>query len=63
MCLVVILSHSIAFGFFFKPLTPLRAKIAADMDQLDPYPFCGHGVLMGNYRNHLDPWNMKTKKS
>jgi len=33
------------------------------MDQLDPYPFCGHGVLMGNYRNHLDPWNMKMKKS
>jgi len=32
-------------------LNPLRAKMAADMDQLDPYPFCGHGVLMGNYRN------------
>ena len=32
-------------------LNPLRAKIASDVDQLDTYPFCGHGVLMGKYRN------------
>jgi putative transposase len=32
-------------------LNPLRAKIVSDMDQLDTYPFCGHGVLMGKHRN------------
>jgi REP element-mobilizing transposase RayT len=28
-------------------LNPLRAKIVADMDKLDAYPFCGHAVMMG----------------
>jgi putative transposase len=32
-------------------LNPLRVKIAADMDQVDTYPFCGHGVLMGKHGN------------
>ena len=32
-------------------LNPLRAKIVADMERLDTYPFCGHGVLMGKHPN------------
>ncbi len=32
-------------------LNPLRAKIASDLDQLETYPFCGHGVLMGRHEN------------
>ena len=28
-------------------LNPLRAGIVSDMNQLDAYPFSGHGVLMG----------------
>ena len=32
-------------------LNPLRAKIVADMDQLDQYPFCGHSVLMNRHGN------------
>jgi hypothetical protein len=26
---------------------PLRAGLAADIEKLDRYPFCGHGVFMG----------------
>jgi len=29
-------------------LNPLRAKLVADMETLDRYPYCGHSVLMGN---------------
>jgi REP-associated tyrosine transposase len=28
-------------------LNPLRAKLVADMKELDRYAYCGHGVLMG----------------
>jgi putative transposase len=28
-------------------LNPLRAKLVADMDELDRYAYCGHSVLMG----------------
>jgi putative transposase len=28
-------------------LNPLRAKIVADLNELDSYPYCGHSVLMG----------------
>lgn len=28
-------------------LNPLRAKLVADMKELDRYIYCGHGVLMG----------------
>ncbi len=34
-------------------LNPLRAKLVADLDQLDQYPFCGHGVIIGK---HLQCW-------
>jgi putative transposase len=32
-------------------LNPLRAKIIANMDELDAYPFCGHAIIMGNITN------------
>jgi REP element-mobilizing transposase RayT len=32
-------------------LNPLRAKLVADLKALVHYRFCGHGVLMGNFRN------------
>jgi len=32
-------------------LNPLRAKIASNLDQLETYPFCGHGVLLGRHSN------------
>jgi REP element-mobilizing transposase RayT len=32
-------------------LNPLRAGMVSDMNQLDAYPFSGHGVLMGNHKN------------
>ena len=32
-------------------LNPLRAKLVSDLDELDRYRFCGHGVLMGKCRN------------
>jgi REP element-mobilizing transposase RayT len=32
-------------------LNPLRAKLVSDLDALDRYRFCGHGVLMGKCRN------------
>lgn len=28
-------------------LNPLRARLVSDMEALDRYPYCGHGVLMG----------------
>jgi len=31
-------------------LNPLRTKLVADLDQLDQYPFCGHGVIIGKHR-------------
>jgi putative transposase len=34
-------------------LNPLRARLVADVDQLDRYPFSGHGVIMGK---HTQPW-------
>ena len=34
-------------------LNPLRAKLVADLDQLDQYPFSGHGVIIGK---HEQPW-------
>ena len=32
-------------------LNPLRAKLVPDMKDLDKYPYCGHGVVMGKYSN------------
>jgi hypothetical protein len=32
-------------------LNPLRAKMVSDLPELDRYRFCGHGVLMGKFRN------------
>jgi putative transposase len=34
-------------------LNPLRAQLVANLDQLDQYPFSGHGVIMGK---HEQPW-------
>ncbi|MFZ5569934.1 MAG: transposase [Thermodesulfobacteriota bacterium] len=34
-------------------LNPLRANLVADLDQLDQYPFSGHGVIVGR---HEQPW-------
>ena len=34
-------------------LNPLRARLVADLDQLDQYTFSGHGVLIGK---HEQPW-------
>lgn len=34
-------------------LNPLRAGIVTDLDQLDSYAFCGHGVLLGK---HASDW-------
>lgn len=31
-------------------LNPLRAKLVADLKELDKYPYCGHAVLMGKRR-------------
>jgi len=31
-------------------LNPLRAGLVANLDELDRYPWCGHGVLMGNHK-------------
>jgi REP element-mobilizing transposase RayT len=31
-------------------LNPLRAGLVKDIDELDRYPWCGHSVLMGNYK-------------
>ncbi len=32
-------------------LNPLRAKVLRNMSDLDRYPWCGHGVLMGRFKN------------
>jgi hypothetical protein len=32
-------------------LNPMRAGIVSDMNQLDTYPFSGHGVLIGKQKN------------
>lgn len=34
-------------------LNPIRANLVKDLDELDRYPFCGHGVLMGKLKK---PW-------
>lgn len=34
-------------------LNPLRAELVPDLDQLDHYPFSGHGAIMGNIEY---PW-------
>jgi putative transposase len=34
-------------------LNPLRAKLVLDLDQLDQYPFSGHGTILGV---HKRPW-------
>jgi len=33
-------------------LNPLRARIVADMNALDAYPFCGHAAIMGKVKNN-----------
>lgn len=38
-------------------LNPLRAKLVRSLNQLDPYPWCGHGHIMEN-RN--DEWQDRT---
>lgn len=35
-------------------LNPIRAGLATNMEQLEKYPFSGHGVLMGKYKQ---PWH------
>ena len=30
-------------------LNPIRAKLVADMSELDTYPYCGHAAIMGAY--------------
>lgn len=32
-------------------LNPLRAKVVQDIGELEKYPWCGHGVLMGRFKN------------
>jgi REP-associated tyrosine transposase len=32
-------------------LNPLRAKLVPDLEELDRYRFCGHGVLMGKHNS------------
>ncbi len=32
-------------------LNPLRAKLVKTLSELDRYPWCGHGVLMGKFKN------------
>lgn len=32
-------------------LNPLRAKLVADVDALDKYPYCGHSILIGTRKN------------
>jgi putative transposase len=36
-------------------LNPLRAGLVKDLDALNIYPFCGHGVIMGR---HQQPWQL-----
>lgn len=33
-------------------LNPLRANLVSDLNALDFYAFCGHGVLMGKFQNN-----------
>ncbi|MBI4766981.1 MAG: transposase [Deltaproteobacteria bacterium] len=33
-------------------LNPIRAKLVKDVDELSQYPYCGHGALMGKFKNH-----------
>ena len=35
---------------FYIHLNPLRAKIVADLNELDRYAYCGHSALMGKKR-------------
>ena len=43
--------------FYFRDLVryihlnPLRAKVVEDMFELEKYPWCGYGVLMGRFKN------------
>lgn len=43
--------------FYFRDLVryihlnPLRAKVVGDIFELEKYPWCGHGVLMGRFNN------------
>jgi putative transposase len=32
-------------------LNPVRAKLVSNLGELDGYRFCGHGALMGKFRN------------
>jgi putative transposase len=32
-------------------LNPLRVRLVADLAELEGYPYCGHGVLLGTVRN------------
>jgi REP element-mobilizing transposase RayT len=32
-------------------LNPLRVKLVADLRELERYPYCGHGVILGTARN------------
>jgi putative transposase len=36
-------------------LNPIRARQVKDLEELDHYPWCGHGVLMGTCKNPLIP--------
>src|SRR5688572_28835201 len=32
-------------------LNPLRVKVVADLRELERYPYCGHGVILGTVKN------------
>src|SRR3989337_4127399 len=32
-------------------LNPLRVKLVADLSELERYPYCGHGVILGTVKN------------
>jgi hypothetical protein len=31
-------------------LNPLRVKLVADLKELEKYPYCGHGVILGTVK-------------
>ncbi|MBI2360236.1 MAG: transposase [Deltaproteobacteria bacterium] len=33
-------------------LNPLRVKLVADLEELERYPYCGHGVILGAVKNN-----------
>ena len=44
-------------------LNPLRVKLVADLKELEKYPYCGHGVILGETGHLADLPNRKKKGS